>query len=232
MDAKELKKIQSENLRLARVKAAEFFRSEEGKKRRKELALIYLARKPLMISKCQSCNEEFETKSERKKYCSNKCKSAFRRGGGVDDIKVECVICNNQMSQNRYQTKLTCSPKCRKAHRSKHGGEGYYANGYKIISRKNHPNCHIGYKIFEHTFVMSEHLGRPLRKGESVHHKNGIKDDNRIENLELWHRGQPAGQRVEDKIKWCIEFLAEYGYSVTKTGDRLVQRQEDIFNGR
>lgn len=39
--------------------------------------------------------------------------------------------------------------------------------------------------------------------------------DNRINNLELWTRHQPAGQRVEDKVAWAIEFLEQYGYKVT-----------------
>lgn len=77
-------------------------------------------------------------------------------------------------------------------------------NGYVMLTAN-------GRRIAEHRFVMEEIIGRRLLPDENVHHINGVKSDNRPENLELWTTAQPAGQRVEDQVQWALEILRRYG---------------------
>ena len=66
------------------------------------------------------------------------------------------------------------------------GGRVYNGDGYIWVHTPGHPNPSSKNYVFEHRLIMEKHLGRYLRSEESIHHINGIKDDNRIENLMIF----------------------------------------------
>jgi len=95
------------------------------------------------------------------------------------------------------------------------GGRTIDKKGYVKVFNKGHPRAsHDGRYVLEHVLVMESYLGRYLNDDETVHHKNGMKGDNRIENLELWASNHSSGQRVKDLIAWAQEILKAYVISV------------------
>lgn len=173
------------------------------------------SKQKIKVLYCKTCNAPID---RRKKYCSRSfCNPCYRKD--YNKRHPEKVEKNRKYITDKVRIKrglpldhprLIAKP-----------GEGHkWKNGYRCIYKPGyHGRKNKSGRLLEHIWVMTQHLGRNLFKGENIHHKNGIRDDNRLDNLELWNTSQPSGQRVDDKISFYKEFLEQYGYDVIKKGD-------------
>ena len=100
----------------------------------------------------------------------------------------QCEVCGGTY-RPRKATQRFCTKPCRYL-----DARGFYIdlNGYRMVPGNGHPNQHRNGYIAEHRLIMSNILGRPLRKGESVHHIDGDRQHNDPSNLQL--RGSAHGK--------------------------------------
>lgn len=116
-----------------------------------------------------------------------------------------CKVCNKPLSAGNPRT-TGLHRRCAVGEKSWNYRGGYVnKHGYRVIHVEGNDN-----QVPEHRVVMEKWLGRKLYPDENVHHKNGVRNDNRIENLELWSTFQPSGQRIKDKVNWAREILERY----------------------
>jgi hypothetical protein len=118
--------------------------------------------------------------------------------GNINKGKTLSEECRKKISESRKKAHLV-SPNW------KGGKRTGRKDGYIQIFRPNHPFASKEGYVFEHRLVMEKHLGRFLKPEEVVHHKNRIRNDNRIENLHLFknaseHMAFHSAQRKESKL--------------------------------
>lgn len=155
-----------------------------------------------------------------------------KQGFHSKGVSLKCDFCgkvfyrkkvdeDQKTKKHGEERRIYCSKDCYFKDKRKHSIGNRYKTlrGYILVFMPDHPNATDYGVIFEHRLVMSEYLGRPLSPTETVHHKNGKRDDNRIENLDLYEGAHGKGIFLKDRIGEAIRILTEEGYIITKNDD-------------
>ena len=162
--------------------------------------------------KCEACEQDFYAKpyDTGKRFCSRACvnKSTQKR---IVDL---CLYCNKEFEHWPSDGHMFCDRECYNSNRQKQrvNTSKVTDDGYVLVYRPDSLSAQpsTGF-TFEHRYIMEQHIGRQLLSEETVHHKNGVRTDNHLDNLELWSSSHPKGQRVQDKLEWARRIVSLYG---------------------
>lgn len=154
------------------------------------------------FSTCPECGEQFQRFGAKNVYCSRKCVRSAQKAAKISRA---CMHCGGPLNLGRKFCSRACYVAFANSDKNprRHGSTVVTKDGY--VAQMVH-----GRAVAQHRVIMEQHLGRALAPGETIHHKNGVRTDNRIENLELWAGNHRRGQRVADMVAWAKETLQRY----------------------
>jgi len=168
-------------------------------------------KKPLLARQCKYCNENFETKQDRKQFCSNLCYTNYNYNKNRDQQTRQCKYCSKDFVAHRVD-KIFCSRDCQWSYRyktkrqklvkieCKECGEKFVrkCSGHKYCSvkcRNKSKTCQgyvhtvrreDGTYVSKHRYIIEQSIDRRLKTEETVHHKDLDKENNDVENLHLF----------------------------------------------
>ena len=157
-----------------------------------------------------------ENPIHKRGWCSAHYQRWLKNGDLKENIPTGRTIIEGQCDEPGCERPMVCKRLCT-LHYNRLKTKGHTGPTGKIYTGKGHINAQ-GYRripvgggreLAEHRVVMERHLGRPLKKNETIHHLNGIRHDNRLENLELRASHHGKGQRPADLVDWIVRDYPE-----------------------
>lgn len=167
---------------------------------------------------CATCGDPFyrmpKEVEEGRRYCGKVCADAGRH---VETVQKHCAYCGREMVLRPSEAyHIYCSLEHWQLGRiarptgEMHNGKPVriMPDGYVKVWEPEHPRANKGW-IPEHIYIMERHLGRPITRDEEVDHKNGLRADNRVSNLQVMTKAEHRKKTWEDRREEQMVLRAE-----------------------